>query len=83
MPQIEYRQKIFDEFMHFGYTKSRIRDFAILRECEIANFGFDRIKNTNIYDELKNMLTAYSLLAYFKNINLFFEINLLNFFSLL
>ncbi len=74
LPKSYHRQKIFNELIHFGYTKPRLLEYKLIRECEIANFGKDRIKNTNISAELKNMLTAFSVMAYFKNINLYFEI---------
>ena len=60
LPKSAVRQKIFDEFIHFGYTKPRIREYYLLRECEIANFGFSKTKNTDIKTELKNMINLYN-----------------------
>jgi hypothetical protein len=72
LPKNEYRQKIFDEFIHFGYTKARIREYSDLRECDIANFGHMKYKNTDIKSELENLLIALSVQSFFKNINLSF-----------
>ena len=74
LPKSYHRQKIFNEFIHFGYTKPRIKEYKFIRECEIANFGLEKIKNTDICEELKNMLTAFSVMAYFKDMNLYFEV---------
>lgn len=74
-PKSEFRQKIFNEFIHFGYSAARIREYKLLRETEIANFGDGKFKNTDIKAELENLLTAFTVKAYFKDVNLSFKIS--------
>lgn len=75
MPLAEHRQKIFDELIHFGYTKSRIKEYRRLRENEIGYFGDKKYKNTDIKAELKNFLTAFTFMAYLKGNIINFEIS--------
>lgn len=59
----EYRERLFDEFLHFGYTRGRIRDYILLRENEIERFGGERLKTVNIFAELSQFFTALILMA--------------------
>ena len=64
----KYREKLFDEFLHFGYTRGRIRDYISLRENEIERFGSQRLKTVNISAELSQFFIALTLMAGAKGI---------------
>ena len=64
----KYREKLFDEFLHFGYTRARIKDYILLRENEIERFGSLRLKTVNIFAELSQFFTALILMAGAKGI---------------
>ena len=58
-----YRQKLFDEFIHFGYTRARIREYKFLREREMNDFGEEKYKNINLGKEFRQLFIAVTLLT--------------------
>lgn len=62
----QYRQKLFDEFIHFGYTKARIREYRFLREKEIDLYGNKKYTKVDLKNEFKELFTAVTLLAFIR-----------------
>ena len=58
-----YRQKLFDEFIHFGYTKARIREYKFLREREMELIGDKKYESIDIGKEFRQLFAALTLLA--------------------
>ena len=55
------REQLFTELMRSGYRGAPLLEYRALLERELSRFGREKLKTTDLGQELRSLLTAFSL----------------------